>query len=65
MTQFWRSKRVLVTGYKPDGQPRRCVDTSRAKELFGFVATTAFEEGLRATIDWYVANRKAAEAAGL
>jgi GDP-L-fucose synthase len=50
---------------KPDGQPRRSVDTSRAKELFGFVATTPFEEGLRATIDWYVANREAAEAASL
>ena len=50
---------------KPDGQPRRSVDTSRAKELFGFVATTPFEEGLRATIDWYVANREAAEAARL
>jgi GDP-L-fucose synthase len=50
---------------KPDGQPRRSVDTTRAKELFGFVASTPFEEGLRATIDWYVANREAAEAARL
>ncbi len=38
---------------KPDGQPRRCLDTSRARELFGFVAQTDFREGLRATIDWY------------
>lgn len=38
---------------KPDGQPRRCLDTSRAKELFGFVATTDFHEGLRETIAWY------------
>ena len=38
---------------KPDGQPRRCLDTTRAKELFGFVATTDFHEGLRATIEWY------------
>ncbi len=38
---------------KPDGQPRRALDTSRARERFGFVATTAFEEGLRHTIDWY------------
>jgi len=38
---------------KPDGQPRRCLDTSRAKEYFGFQAQTAFDEGLRATIDWY------------
>ena len=39
---------------KPDGQPRRCLDTSRAKELFGFVATTPFEDGLVKTIRWYL-----------
>ena len=38
---------------KPDGQPRRALDTSRARERFGFVATTGFEEGLRRTIEWY------------
>ncbi len=38
---------------EPDGQPRRCLDTSRAKEKFGFVARTPFEEGLRRTIAWY------------
>ena len=38
---------------KPDGQPRRSLDTSRAKERFGFTASTSFEEGLRETIDWY------------
>ena len=38
---------------KPDGQPRRSVDTSRAERLFGFRASTPFEEGLRATIAWY------------
>ncbi|MFH1716993.1 MAG: GDP-L-fucose synthase [Planctomycetota bacterium] len=43
---------------KPDGQPRRCLDVSRAKERFGFEAKTPFDEGLRATIDWYIANRK-------
>jgi len=41
---------------QPDGQPRRMLDTSRAKELFGFQATTDFEEGLRRTIAWFVAN---------
>jgi GDP-L-fucose synthase len=50
---------------KPDGQPRRSVDTSKARQLFGFVATTTLESGLLRTIDWYVANRKAAEAATL
>jgi GDP-L-fucose synthase len=38
---------------KPDGQPRRCLDTSRAAEEFGFRATTLFEAGLSKTIEWY------------
>lgn len=38
---------------KPNGQPRRCLDTERAKQAFGFVAKVSFEEGLRNTIDWY------------
>jgi GDP-L-fucose synthase len=38
---------------RPDGQPRRMLDTSRARERFGFVARTPFEEGLRRTIAWY------------
>lgn len=38
---------------KPDGQPRRCLDTSRAEALFGFRASVGFEEGLRRTIEWY------------
>lgn len=50
---------------KPDGQPRRRLDTSRAKERFGFVASTPLEEGLRKTVDWYRDNRVAAEAATL
>src|SRR5947199_804251 len=37
---------------KPDGQPRRMLDTSRAKAEFGFMARTSFEEGLRNTIEW-------------
>lgn len=41
---------------KPDGQPRRCLDTSRAGKLFGFEAKTSFDEGLKATIEWYKAN---------
>jgi GDP-L-fucose synthase len=41
---------------KPDGQPRRCLDTSRATKEFGFKASTPFEKGLAATIEWYVAN---------
>ena len=38
---------------KPNGQPRRALDTSRAREAFGFTSSTSFEDGLRATIDWY------------
>ena len=38
---------------KPNGQPRRCLDTQRAKEEFGFVAEVGFREGLKNTIDWY------------
>ena len=38
---------------QPNGQPRRCLDTSRAKERFGFEAQVGFEEGLKRTIAWY------------
>jgi GDP-L-fucose synthase len=38
---------------KPDGQPRRCLDTSRARDLIGFEAKVGFEEGLRTTIEWW------------
>jgi GDP-L-fucose synthase len=38
---------------KPDGQPRRCLDTTRAQREFGFKAKTTLEVGLRKTIDWY------------
>lgn len=43
---------------KPNGQPRRGLDTTRAKALFGFEATTDFREGLRRTIDWYIGERE-------
>ena len=38
---------------KPNGQPRRCLDTERAKHAFGFTAQVNFREGLSRTIDWY------------
>ena len=38
---------------KPNGQPRRKLDTSRARELFGFVAERPFGEGLRESVDWW------------
>jgi len=43
---------------KPDGQPRRCLDTKRAEKEFGFKAQTDFETGLKETIDWYREHRK-------
>jgi GDP-L-fucose synthase len=48
---------------KPDGQPRRRVDASKAEMLFGFRATMDFEEGLQRTIDWYRSHRAEADAA--
>ena len=41
---------------KPDGQPRRCLDTSKAYKEFGFRAKTNFEKGLKKTIEWYEKN---------
>lgn len=38
---------------KPDGQPRRCLDVSRAKKEFGFKASTPFEKGLKKAIDYF------------
>lgn len=49
---------VVWDSTKPDGQPRRGLDTSRATEEFGFTATTSFRDGLQRTIDWYVENRE-------
>ncbi|MBD2627636.1 GDP-L-fucose synthase family protein [Trichormus variabilis] len=41
---------------KPNGQPRRCLDTEKAKEAFGFTAQISFQEGLKNTIEWYRQN---------
>ena len=43
---------VIWNDSKPDGQPRRCLDVSRAEEGFGFTASTTLEDGLRQTVDW-------------
>jgi GDP-L-fucose synthase len=51
--------RVVWDATKPDGQPRRMLDTSRATREFGFKARTDWEQGLARTIDWYLANRAA------
>ncbi len=47
------SGEIVWDASKPDGQPRRCLDVTRAREEIGFVAETAFEEGLKKTIAWY------------
>src|SRR5216684_7097942 len=44
---------IVWDASKPDGQPRRCLDVSRAEREFGFSASTEFETGLRRTIEWY------------
>ena len=48
---------------KPDGQPRRRVDASRAEQLLGWRATMPFDEGLARTVEWFLANRAEAVSA--
>lgn len=55
MTGF--SGRIVWNTAQPNGQPRRCLDTSRAEREFGFRARTPFETGLRKTIGWYLSTR--------
>jgi GDP-L-fucose synthase len=52
------SGRIVWDTMKPNGQPRRCLNTDRAKSLFGFSAKTNFREGLRRTVDWYFSARR-------
>jgi GDP-L-fucose synthase len=50
--------RLTFDRTKPDGQPRRSLDVTRARNAFGFAATTDFRTGLRRTIEWYQAQRR-------
>jgi GDP-L-fucose synthase len=50
--------RLIWDRSKPDGQPRRVLDVSRARHEFGFEAKTDFDEGLQKTIEWYLKHRK-------
>ena len=50
--------RIVWDTTQPNGQPRRCLDVTRARDYFGFESTTPFAEGLRATINWYLAQRR-------
>jgi len=45
--------RIIWDTSKPNGQPRRRLDVTRAEQAFGFIAGTSFEEGLKKTIEWY------------
>jgi GDP-L-fucose synthase len=49
--------RIVWDASKPNGQPRRCLDTSRAEREFGFRARISLETGLRKTVEWYMACR--------
>ena len=49
--------RIIWDATKPDGQPRRRLDASKAEREFGFRARRGFEEGLRRTVDWYLAHQ--------
>ncbi|HUA58249.1 MAG TPA: GDP-L-fucose synthase [Verrucomicrobiae bacterium] len=54
--------RLIWDASRPNGQPRRCLDITRAYQEFGFRATTSLREGLRETIRWYLASRQAMRA---
>lgn len=49
--------KIIWDTSKPDGQPRRMLDTSKAEKEFGFRAKTSFEEGLKKTIEWYIERK--------
>ncbi len=55
LTEF--KGRIVWDTTRPNGQPRRKLDTTRAKQLFGFESATPFEEGLARTIEWYAQER--------
>jgi GDP-L-fucose synthase len=57
------SGRFVWDTSQPNGQPRRQLDVTRARERFGFVARTPFAEGLRRTVEWYLQARRAGEVA--
>ena len=53
--------RIVWDTSQPNGQPRRCLDVSRAERAFGFRAATPFEAGLRNMIDWYLSSSHSGE----
>jgi GDP-L-fucose synthase len=54
---------IVWDSSKPDGQPRRALEVTRAAELFGFRARVGFAEGLRRTVEWYRATKASADRA--
>ena len=50
--------KIIWDTSKPDGQPRRCLDVSKAEKEFGFKAKTDFLSGLKNTISWYQENKE-------
>lgn len=54
----WQSQIIKLNTDKPDGQPRRKLDVSKAKKEFGVETKVSFEEGLKKTVDWYRKNKK-------
>lgn len=59
-TEVGFTGKIVWDATKPNGQPRRCLDTERAKELFGFSAHTELRHGLHQTVAWYLQNAQAA-----
>jgi len=59
------SGKIVWDSTKPDGQPRRMLDVSRAEHTFGFRARVPFEQGLRETIEWYVNRSKESNSASI
>jgi GDP-L-fucose synthase len=59
MTGF--AGRIVWDTSQPNGQPRRCLDVSRAERAFGFRARISFEDGLRKTIAWYLSSSQSGE----
>ena len=50
--------KIIYDTSKPDGQPRRCLDTTRAKDRLGFEAKTNFKDGLKQTIEWFLGEQQ-------
>ena len=59
------SGNIVWDSSKPNGQPRRCLDTSRAREYFGFRAQYTFREGIAKTVNWFMAHRPKSRGGGL